>query len=62
MPDLILTNARIHTLDAVHPTARAIALRGNVILAYWVASMVWMRALVRMRSGMGGPFCIRVLR
>jgi hypothetical protein len=33
MTDLILTNARIHTLDATHPTARSIALRDNVILA-----------------------------
>ena len=33
MPDLILTNARIHTLDAAQPTALSIALRGNVILA-----------------------------
>ena len=33
MSDLILTNARIHTMDATQPTARAIALRDNVILA-----------------------------
>jgi hypothetical protein len=33
MSDLILTNARIHTLDAAHPTARSIAVRDNVILA-----------------------------
>ena len=30
---LILTNARIHTLDAAQPTARAIAIRDNKILA-----------------------------
>jgi predicted amidohydrolase YtcJ len=33
MPDLILTNARIHTMDATQPTARSIAIRDNVILA-----------------------------
>jgi hypothetical protein len=33
MPDLVLTNARIHTMDAAQPTARSIAIRGNVILA-----------------------------
>ena len=33
MPDCILTNARIHTMDAARPVARAIALRDNVILA-----------------------------
>jgi predicted amidohydrolase YtcJ len=33
MPDLILTNARIHTMDAAQPTARSITLRDNVILA-----------------------------
>ncbi len=33
MPDLILTNARIHTLDAAHPTAHAIAIRDNQIVA-----------------------------
>jgi predicted amidohydrolase YtcJ len=33
MPDLILTNARVHTMDAAQPTARSIAIRGNVILA-----------------------------
>jgi predicted amidohydrolase YtcJ len=33
MTDLILTNARIHTLDAAQPTARSIALRDNMILA-----------------------------
>jgi predicted amidohydrolase YtcJ len=33
MPDLILTNARIHTMDVAQPTARSIALRDNVILA-----------------------------
>src|SRR5512143_1291118 len=33
MPDLILTNARIHTLDAARPTAHAIALRDNQIVA-----------------------------
>ena len=33
MPDLILTNARIHTMDAAQPTARSIAIRDNQILA-----------------------------
>jgi hypothetical protein len=33
MPDLILTNARIHTIDAAQPTARSIAIRDNTILA-----------------------------
>jgi hypothetical protein len=33
MPDCILTNARIHTMDAARPVAGAIALRDNVILA-----------------------------
>jgi predicted amidohydrolase YtcJ len=33
MPDLILSNARLHTLDAAQPTARSIAIRDNVILA-----------------------------
>src|SRR5512139_2468860 len=33
MPDLILTNARIHTMDVTQPTARSIAIRDNVILA-----------------------------
>ena len=33
MPDLVLTNARLHTLDATQPAARSIALRDNVILA-----------------------------
>jgi predicted amidohydrolase YtcJ len=32
MSDLILTNARIHTMDADQPAARSIALRDNVIL------------------------------
>ncbi len=33
MPDLILYNARIHTMDAAQPTARSIAIRDNKILA-----------------------------
>jgi predicted amidohydrolase YtcJ len=33
MPDLILYNARIHTLEAAHPTANAIAIRDNQIVA-----------------------------
>ena len=33
MTDLILTNARIHTMDATQPPARAIAIRDNRILA-----------------------------
>jgi predicted amidohydrolase YtcJ len=33
MPDLILANAHIHTMDAAQPTARSIALRDNAILA-----------------------------
>jgi|WetSurMetagenome_2_1015567.scaffolds.fasta_scaffold21290_4 predicted amidohydrolase YtcJ len=33
MPDFILTNARIHTMDAAHPTARSIAVRDNTFLA-----------------------------
>jgi predicted amidohydrolase YtcJ len=33
MPDLILTNARIHTIDATQPVARSIAIRDNKILA-----------------------------
>ena len=33
MPDLILANARIHTMDATRPTAQSIAIRDNKILA-----------------------------
>jgi predicted amidohydrolase YtcJ len=33
MSDLILTNARIYTMDAAQPTARSIAIRDNKILA-----------------------------
>ena len=33
MSDLILTNARIHTMEAAHPTAHAIAIRDNQIVA-----------------------------
>jgi predicted amidohydrolase YtcJ len=33
MPDLILYNARIHTMEAAHPTAHAIAIRDNQIVA-----------------------------
>jgi predicted amidohydrolase YtcJ len=33
MPDLVLINARIHTMDSADPTARSIAIRDNVILA-----------------------------
>jgi predicted amidohydrolase YtcJ len=33
MADLILTNARVYTLDAARPTARSIAIRDNKILA-----------------------------
>src|SRR5512136_2528721 len=33
MPDYILVNARIHTMDAAQPTARSIAIRDNKILA-----------------------------
>ena len=33
MPDLVLYNARIHTIDAARPTARSIAIRDNTILA-----------------------------
>jgi predicted amidohydrolase YtcJ len=33
MPDLILTNARIHTLEAAHPAAHAIAIRDDRIVA-----------------------------
>ena len=29
MPDFILVNARIHTMDAAQPTARSIAIRDN---------------------------------
>ena len=33
MSDLILTNARIHTMETAQPTARSIAIRDNTILA-----------------------------
>ncbi len=33
MPELILTNARIHTMDVAQPTARSIAVRDNKVLA-----------------------------
>src|SRR5512136_2692657 len=33
MSDLILTNARIYTMDPMHPAARAIAIRDNQIVA-----------------------------
>jgi len=33
MPDLILANARIHTMDAAQPAARSIAIRDDTILA-----------------------------
>ena len=33
MSDLILYNARIHTMEAAHPTANAIAIRDNQIVA-----------------------------
>jgi predicted amidohydrolase YtcJ len=33
MPDVILVNARIHTLDAAQPIARSVAIRDNKILA-----------------------------
>ena len=33
MSELILSNARIHTLDAAHPSARSIAIRDNRIVA-----------------------------
>jgi predicted amidohydrolase YtcJ len=33
MPDLILSNARIHTMDTAQPTVRSIAIRNNTILA-----------------------------
>ena len=32
-PTMLLTNARIYTQDAERPTARAVALAGNRILA-----------------------------
>ena len=31
LPDLILLNARVHTLDAQHGTVSALAVRGGVI-------------------------------
>ncbi|HSD85841.1 MAG TPA: amidohydrolase [Anaerolineae bacterium] len=37
MPELILTNARIHTLNAAQPTAQSIAIRDNRILALGAA-------------------------
>ncbi|CAG0926407.1 N-substituted formamide deformylase [Thermoflexales bacterium] len=44
MSDLILTNARIHTLNATQPTARSIAIRDNQILALGTADA--MRSLL----------------